>query len=177
VRIFKRILFTLAGIAVVLAAIGFFLPRTAEVERSVSIGAPAEKIFPLINDFQKFNDWSPWARRDPNTEYRFEGPESGVGAKMFWSSDNPDVGSGSQEIVESAVDKSVRTRLDFGAQGKAEAYFDLTTEGDGTRVVWGFHSDFGTNLIGRYMGLMFDEWIGADYEAGLVNLKQLAEGG
>ena len=171
----KRLLLVCLGLIVVLTVIGFILPQQVEVERTVVIGAPAHKIYPLVNDFQQFNRWSPWAQKDPNTQYRFEGPESGVGAKMYWVSEHPQVGSGNQEIIESKPDAFVRTRLDFGVQGEAYAYFRLTPEADKTTLVWGFTTDFGTNLVGRYMGLMFDSWIGADYEEGLSNLKRLAE--
>lgn len=171
----KRLLFVCLGIVVVLAGIGLILPQQVMVERSVIIDAQAHEIYPLINDFQQFNKWSPWAQKDPSTQYRFEGPDSGVGAKMYWMSEHPQVGSGNQEIIESETDAFVKTRLDFGAQGEAHAYFRLTPEADKTALVWGFTTDFGTNLVGRYMGLMFDSWIGADYEEGLSNLKELVE--
>ncbi len=32
-------------------------------------------------------------------------------------------------------------------------------------------------IIARYFGLMFDAWVGADYEQGLANLKRLVEQG
>jgi hypothetical protein len=35
----------------------------------------------------------------------------------------------------------------------------------------------GVNPVGRWMGLMMDRWVGADYERGLANLKALVEGG
>ena len=47
---------------------------------------------------------------------------------------------------------------------------------EGTKITWGFDSDLGMNPIARWMGLMFDSWIGADYETGLANLKNLVEG-
>ena len=171
----KRLLLVCLGVVVVLAGVGLVLPQKVKVERAVAIDAPAHKIYPLINDFQQFNKWSPWAQKDPNAQYRFEGPGSGVGAKMYWTSDHPQVGSGNQEIIESEPDAFVKTRLDFGAQGEAQAYFRLTPEADQTTLIWGFTADFGTNLVGRYMGLMFDSWIGADYEEGLSNLKALVE--
>jgi hypothetical protein len=43
-------------------------------------------------------------------------------------------------------------------------------------VTWAFDTDFGYNLVGRYFGLMLPRSIGADYEKGLANLKDLAEG-
>jgi hypothetical protein len=38
---------------------------TFRVERSVSIQAPAEKIFPLIDDFYRWENWAPWEKIDP----------------------------------------------------------------------------------------------------------------
>ena len=94
---------------------------------------------------------------------------------MYWTSEHPQVGTGSQEIIESETNELVRTRLDFGAQGEAYASFNLLPEATATTVVWGFTTDFGMDLVGRYMGVMFDSWIGADYEEGLANLKKIAE--
>lgn len=171
----KRLLVAGFAMLVILAVIGLFLPSQVQVERAIVVAAPPDKIYPFINDLRKFNEWSPWHRRDPDIAYRFEGPKSGVGSKVHWSSDHPQVGSGSQEIVASEPAKMLKTRLDFGQQGIAHAYFKLVPEAQATRVTWGFTTDFGMNLIGRYMGLMFNQWIGADYEEGLQNLKQLAE--
>ena len=72
-------------------------------------------------------------------------------------------------------DSKVETALDFGDQGTATATFDLEPEGSETKVTWGFSTDLGFNPVARYFGLMFDSWIGADYEAGLANLKALVE--
>jgi hypothetical protein len=58
----------------------------------------------------------------------------------------------------------------------AEAWWLLSPEGDGTRVTWGLDSDMGNNPIGRWMGLMLDGFVGADYERGLEQLRQTVEG-
>ena len=46
-------------------------------------------------------------------------------------------------------------------------------------TAWGHHkfidTDFGFNLPSRFFGLMFEKWLGPDYETGLTNLKRLAE--
>ena len=96
---------------------------------------------------------------------------------MRWVSDQRDVGTGSQEIVVSEPDSRVETALDFGEMGTATAFFDLAPGGGGSRVTWGFTTDTGFNPVGRWMGLMMDRWVGADYETGLANLKTLVEGG
>lgn len=174
-KILKKVLLFAVGLLVLLAVIGLLLPAQSHVERSVVIDAPADTVFPLINNFHEFNRWSPWAKKDPDTQYRFEGPDSGTGAKMSWSSENPQVGKGSQEIVESEPNERVATGLDFGDMGTAQAAFTLEPAGDGVKVTWGFDVEHGMNPVNRYMGLLMDRWVGADYEAGLADLKELAE--
>jgi effector-binding domain-containing protein len=71
----------------------------------------------------------------------------------------------------------VKTKLDFGGEGIAYATFNLEPAEGGTKVVWSMDMDVGMNPAMRYMGLMFDTWIGKDYEEGLANLKKLVEEG
>ncbi len=160
---------------------GYLLPREVHVERSITIERPAPMMFELLNDFQYFDKWSPWAKRDPAAIFTISGPESGVGARLSWSGDPHLVGSGWQEIVASKPYEQIDIKLDFDAQGPADTGFRLEALGDSTRVTWFFDSDLtkGVNMLdaflARYFGLLFDRWVGGDYETGLANLKQLAE--
>lgn len=169
----KHIAITTAVIVAVLVATGVFLPSTARVVRQIDIEAPAATVFALVNDFDQINQWSPWTDKDPNARYQVSGPPRGVGAMLVW--DGPVVGSGSQVIVESEPFARVVSSLDLGGQGKATALIELVGTDSGTRVTWSFENDFGMNIPGRYYGLLLDGVVGADYEKGLLNLKQLAE--
>jgi uncharacterized protein YndB with AHSA1/START domain len=171
-----KILKFIGAVIVVVLAVAYILPGKVQVERATVIKAPPSEVFALVNSFENFNDWSPWYERDPNGDYRVEGPPEGVGARMIWSSEKPDVGKGSQEIIESVPESLVRTKLDFGDMGDANAFFQLEARGeDSTHLVWGFRSDLGLNPVSRYFGLMFERWIGPDYEQGLAKPKSIAE--
>jgi len=89
--------------------------------------------------------------------------------------DVPEVGTGSTLIVQSNPPKRVVNRLELPDLSNATYYFEIDETDDGSRVTWGFDTEFRGNLIGRYFGLMMDRWIGAEYERGLENLKQLVE--
>lgn len=173
-NILKTILKIAVILVVLVVVIGLFLPSRVHVERDIWIDAPPANVFTLLNGYGRFNDWSPWAELDPDAEYRLEGPETGVGATMHWTGDDS-VGSGSQAIVASEPYNYIETALDFGPMGTAVASYTLQRETGGTRVTWAMDTDFGWDLMGRYMGLFFDRWVGADYEKGLANLKALAE--
>ena len=165
----------LIGIILLIVIVGLFLPATTHVERETLIQAPPQVVFGYINDYRKSNQWSPWFERDPEAKYEYSGPTSGVGSKMHWESEHREVGSGSQEIVESKPYRHIKVALDFGAQGQSEASWDLTEVESATRVVWSLDMAHGWDLLGRIFGLMMDAMVGPDYEAGLENLKQLAE--
>jgi effector-binding domain-containing protein len=171
------ILFLIAAFVVT----GFLLPKQVHVERSIVVERPATMMFEILNSYRYFNEWSPWAGRDPKAQFNISGPESGVGARMSWIGDPHLVGSGWQQIVASKPYEQINIKLDFDAQGIADTGFTLAAQGDATTVTWFFDSDLteGVNILdsflARYFGLLFDRWVGGDYEMGLTNLKKFAE--
>lgn len=175
-RILKWIACIFVVLVLVLGIGGLLLPREVTVARSIEIDAPAGKIFPFVNSLKAGADWSPWLGRDPEAQLNYSGPDAGVGSKLEWQSDHPQVGNGAQEITQSTDFSNVVTALDFGEMGTATAQFNLVEASGKTTVTWDLETDMGAGPIGRWMGLMMDNWIGADYEAGLTNLKTLVEG-
>lgn len=175
-RLLKWLVGLIAVLAVVFFGGAFLLPKDVTVARSVEINAPASDIFPYVNSLKAAGEWSPWLGRDPQVQLEYSGPDEGVGAKLAWASDDPQVGNGTQEITVSEPDKLVETALDFGPMGQALAKFDLAESGGTTTVTWSLESDMGNNPTWRWMGLMMDDWVGGDYETGLANLKALIEG-
>ena len=173
-KFIKKAALVLLGLMMLFGVIGLFLPSSQHVERQVTIDAPASQVFPYLNDFRKFNEWNPWAKLDPNTQYTFSGTDSGTGAIMQWSSEHEHVGKGSQQIVDSRLNEFVETELDFGFGAPAKAAFTLSEVAGQTTVVWAFDAYLG-NTISRYFGLMMDSWVGASYEQGLADLKALVE--
>lgn len=175
-RLLRNIVIGLVGLIVVAVAVGYALPRHVSVEREIVVAAPPEAVFPHISSLQAFTLWSPWSDLDPDMEVRFSGPDTGVGNVMEWTSDDPAVGNGRQEIVEMVENESVRTTLDFEGMPPAEAWWRVVPDGDGSRVVWGLDADMGAGPVGPWFGLMLDRWVGADYERGLARLQSVVEG-
>lgn len=173
-NILKVVFLSIIGLMVTFMVVGMLLPQTRHVERSAVISATPSEVFQQINNPKSFNNWSPWAKLDPNAQFIFVGPESGKGAGMTWSSGERSVGSGSWMITDTIENEHVAMDLDFG-QGGASSTFDLKAEGIGTQIIWGFDMDMGMNPMLRWFGLMMENWVGADYEKGLTDLKSLVE--
>lgn len=178
---FRNIFYCTVIIVVIFIATGFFLAKNVHVERSMEIDRPASTVFTLVNGYATFNTWSPWAVRDPSATFIISGPATGVGAHIEWTGDPRLSGTGFQEIIESRPWSLVRSRLSFDQQGKAISTFTITERNGGATLTWGFDADLTAgqspigSLIARYFGLLFDRWIGADYEQGLARLKTFAE--
>jgi hypothetical protein len=93
---------------------------------------------------------------------------------MTWASDNANVGSGSLTVTEYDPPKHIGLALDFGPMGKPTSAWDFEPSGAGTKVTWTFRARL-DGIAARWFGLMFDRWVGADYEKGLAKLKAVAE--
>jgi hypothetical protein len=152
-------------------------PDTFAVQRSATIAASAEKIHPLINDLRSFNTWNPYERKDPNMRRSYRGNAHGPGAGYDFAG-NKEVGTGSIEITDSRMPHRVEMKLDmyepFEAHNIVE--FTLVKRGEtATEVTWALRGP--ANFISKLMGVFFDmdQMIGRDFEAGLANLKALAE--
>ena len=89
----KFILIGLAAILAIFLLVAALQPADFRIARTATIAAPASAVFEQINDFHKWNDWSPWAKLDPNAKNTFDGPPAGVGAGFAWAG-NHQVGEG-----------------------------------------------------------------------------------
>ena len=113
----RKLFIVIALLLVIFVVTGFFLPTRYHVERSITVNRPAANVFALLNGYRTFNEWSPWAQRDPDAGYSVSGPASGVGARLSWSGDPRLVGTGWQEITLSRPFERIEMHLNFSAQG------------------------------------------------------------
>jgi len=151
-------------------------PGVFRIERSASIEASLERIFPFINDFHRWTAWSPWEKMDPALKRTYSGPNEGKGARYAWEGNNK-VGMGSMEITESSPPGRIVIKLDFikPFEGHNIAEFTLVPGAGSTTVSWAMHGP--VPYIGKVMHLFFsmDKLVGRQFEEGLANLKAAAE--
>ena len=127
-------------VVLVVAAVLIFAatrPDAFRVERVASIKAPPEKVFPFINDFKRWDAWSPWEKKDPAMKRSFGATTGGKGATYAWEG-NKDVGQGSMEITQSVPSSRIALKLDFVKpfEGHNVVEFTLEPKGDATQVTW-----------------------------------------
>ncbi len=173
-------MFEIALIAVILivamVAYAATRPDTFRIQRSISINASPDNIFPHINNFHQWEAWSPWEKIDPNIQRSYSGTDSGVGAIYEWQG-NKEIGKGRMEILQSTPPVNVVIKLHFIQPFEAQhtVEFILESQGDSTMVT---QAMYGSNsFLSKLMSLFFtmDKMVGEKYEEGLATLKALAE--
>jgi hypothetical protein len=152
------------------------LPKDFRVSRSISIRAPREKVFVLINNMRSFNQWNPFAKMDPSTKTVYRGSASGPSAAFDWEGTGK-AGKGSLEIVDVAAPATVTMKLDIikPMEGHNNVVFALQTSGAATDVSWTMTGPY--PYLNRLFGTIFnmDKIIGGTFESGLADLKRIAE--
>ncbi|QYJ05343.1 SRPBCC family protein [Nocardioides panacisoli] len=150
------------------------MPDFASTHR-ITIVADQATVHALINDLRAWQRWSPWEDLDPDLQRTYRGPDAGVGARYEWSG-NKKAGSGTMEITDSTPER-IDIDLEFTAPFKARSkiVFDLRPSGTGTDVAW-THSGQRNPVMHVVGKLLFDKRVGQDFDRGLAQLKDVAEG-
>jgi uncharacterized protein YndB with AHSA1/START domain len=172
----KTVLMVVAVLVAAVLVVAATRPDDFSVQRSVSIKAPPEKIYPMLVDFRQWPAWSPWEKLDPEMKRSLSGPASGPGATYAWQGSSK-VGAGRMEIKQVTAPTKVEIQLDFikPFEGHNITDFTLVPRGDATEVTWLMRgpAPFVSKLMGVFVDM--DKMIGKDFETGLANLKAASE--
>lgn len=170
----KRVVLGLAGLIILWAAIGLTLPASFRVERSIEITATPARVYGLIADPREWKRWTVWNQRDPAMTIEYAGAPAGKGAGWSWKSKSE--GNGSMTFTHADENQRLVYRLEFPDFGMTSTgTLAIEPRGNLVRLSWSNHGDLGMNPLQRWFGLFMDRMVGPDFEAGLANLKRVAE--
>jgi len=166
----RRVFAILLAAAVLVVVLGFLLPDTTTVERSVTIERAPEEIFDVLVDLRQFPHWAPWLENISSDDYRIEGPERGIGSTLVW---NDQAGGGRLWITDVVPSSAIDLQMELG-EAQTRSYFRIETDqGGAQRVTWGLQIEAGTfDLVGRYMSVILPGLVGPEYERGLARLVE-----
>lgn len=170
----KKISLGLVGFLILLLIISALLPSQYHVERSITVNATPNKVYPLLQNFAEWEKWSVWASLDPNQKVSVTGEPGKPGHKQEW--DGPINGKGSMTIDAAESNVFLKMNLVFEEPQPmvATSKFELKPEGTKTIVIW--HNEGALEYpIGRFFGLFLDSMLGKDFETGLAKLKEVVE--
>lgn len=173
-KLLKWTVIALIGLVALLFAGGYALSPKFTAVRSTSIAAPADKVYALIADPREWKRWTVWNQRDPVMQITYSDPPAGTGAGWAWKCKSE--GDGKMTFTAAEANRRLAYELffpDFGTTSTGA--LELAADGAGTKVTWSIDGDMGSNPLFRWLALFGDRMVGPDFEAGLANLKALAE--
>ena len=177
-KIVKWILIVLVVIIGVPLLIAAFAKKDYKVEREVVINKPTQVVFDYVKYLKNQNDYSKWAKIDPNMKKTFRGTDGTIGFVSAWESDNEDVGKGEQEIKGmkdgSRIDYEIRFIEPFAST--ADAYMTTESVSDNqTKVKWCFSGNMAWPMNFMMVVMDIEKAVGDDLQLGLNNLKEILE--
>lgn len=172
-----EILISLAIVAVLFLVVGLLLPSQRQFSHSVETNRKLTIVYDTLNSLRRWDDWHPLLLRDPKAEIRLSGPESGVGARLEYSSEARGIGNGSWQIVESVPRERIVYAIEDPQRGRnKQMTFELEPTGRNNRnvkITQHYSVDYGWNLLGRYSGLYVSNNVGDDVKIGLQRLSNM----
>lgn len=171
----KKLALGVAALVAILAVVVALQPSAFVIERSVSIDAPAARIYPHIASVRAMDQWSPWVKMDPKMQTLYDGPDSGVGSRSSW--EGPQMGKGRVTVTAARPDTEVEMKLEMLEPMPAtnRVLFTLVPQGGTTHVTWRMEGSNG--FAGKAMGLVMsmERMIGDEFAKGLAALKAQVE--
>ncbi len=173
IRIAGIILGVLALILIGLLVLGFLLPSGWSVERSTTIQAPAEEVFPYLAGAEAWSLWTP----SPETGFELFGPDEGEGSGRRWDDDM----YGEGEFVITAMDRPRQLHYEVAVEGGAIRIVGQmvleSVDADQTRLTWREDGDFGWNPLLGYLARRMEDLQGSQLEQSLKALDRLVTEG
>src|SRR6476620_10438420 len=166
-----EVLISLAIVAALFLVISLVLPSSRHLSEKVETNRQMTIVYDTLNSLRRFKDWNPLVLRDPKMQLQFSGPASGVGARMDYTSDKPQLGQGSWEITATEPRASVTYAIVNPQRGHDKtSVFTLKPSGRAGRnveITQTYDVSYGWDLLGRYAGLYVSRHVGDDMKLGL----------
>lgn len=138
------------------------------------MNAPNIKIFPLVADFSRWNEWSPWYVSEPNAQYAQIGTMGQAGSSFQWS--GKIIGKGNMDLLDVHEPNVVRIKMFFEAPRKMEMNAEITFKTQGTKTIVTWSNAVKLSYpMGRLFGRYMDRLLGKDFENGLEKIKAVVE--
>lgn len=173
----KKVLYYILGLLLLLILIYVGLcaigTKNFDTEKSLTIDAPKNMLFNMVDDFKTWEKWSPWYDKDPEMKVEYGTSTRGVGASYSWSG-NKQVGSGKMTTTESTPGSLHKSKMEFeGFDDASTAEFNFSDKEGKTEVTWKHYGE--TDLPFLLRGYMFVTGAKKSMEKDFVNgLEKMA---
>jgi hypothetical protein len=177
-KILKKITMVILGLIALLLIVALFVKKEYAVVREVTINKPRQVVFDYVKYLKNQDNYSVWAKLDPNMKKDYSGTDGTLGFVSAWESNVKDVGSGEQEITKITDGERLDMELRFLKPFKSTDFAYIITENvsdNQTKVMWGFTGKMPYPMNIMLLCMNMDKMLGNELQTGLNNLKSTLE--
>ena len=144
-----------------------------EIKTSILIEATPAKVYEVLNDLGRLEDWNPFLSMDKSVTFSLS--EKTVGPGAIFDYQGKRIGKGRMEIISSGPTRIGFNMTFFNKKTEvAKSEYLLAPEFEGTRVTWTMSGE--RDLVGHLIGtLVFDKMMIKNFDNGLKVLKAVIE--
>jgi hypothetical protein len=174
-KIFKRIIYGLIGLVVLLLITALFVKNDYQVQEEVVVNQPKTAVFNYVKFAKNHDHFNKWIMQDPQIKKSYRGTDGTAGFVYAWNSEG-EAGQGEQETKNIAEGERVDFNIHFIRPMEADATMYFTTNAvaaSQTKVQWTMNgrSPYPLNI----MNLFIPGMLGKDMMASLTTLKSVLE--
>lgn len=157
------------------------LPTELTIEEEIIINQDVSIVFNEVNTLKNWEKWSPWQKIDSEIKNTYQGPDSGVGATNFYSSNHSDVGVGKMTIINSKENEFVSLALyiegmsDDNNPTLVNSFIFQKMNDNFSKVIWTTYDTVGMFSFYRLILPIMKTTLKEMYIKGLEDLKYVAE--
>jgi hypothetical protein len=177
-KVFKILGLVLVAILLLILLTALFTKKEYSVERVITIAKPKSAVFEYAKFLKNQDNFSVWAKIDPDMKKEFRGTDGTVGFVSAWDSENKKAGKGEQEILKISEGERIDYEIRFLKPMKStdNAFLAFKSVNDSTTsVTWGFFGKIKYPMNLMLLVMDMDAVLGKDLEGGLKNLKAVLE--
>lgn len=177
-KILKIILFGGISLVVLALIVALFTGKEYGAVREVVINKPKSEVFDYVKFLKNQDNFSVWAKKDPDMKKEYRGNDGTAGFVSAWESRMEHVGKGEQEIMKIAdgerIDYELRFIKPFESTDQAYMTFESVSDAQ-TKIKWGFSGRMKYPMNLFLLTMDMEGTIGKDFQDGLNNLKAILE--
>lgn len=157
--------------------LSFLLPTRQQVDKSITIHAPAASVYAYLVKLENFHAWSVWGKEDSSVHYSYTGTDGTVGAGSSWKGDPFLSGEGNISITALEPGRSLSHAFTFSTPKKARGSSQIQLEDRNGQTLVTWHFEMPTPRPWNIFNLFYnmDKEMGKDFEKGLITLKEINE--
>jgi len=175
-RLIKMFVLGLAGLFLVVSAIGLLIPNSVKISRAVQVDASSDIVLLALKDVKQWNEWLPWIVADSGAIVQFSAVTNEPGSFIKWQGmDEKNAG----KITITATDaQTIYVLHSLKGMNEAKGVFRVVSGGQSSRqseVQWLMDYKLKWYPWERFLGIFMDQMLGPVLDQGLQNFKNSIE--